>query len=80
MQAEIDFYLPTFQLPLLVTPQGKAVRKKKVLFSINPCLCHPVTSSSNVHDSTKKGSVFQKVSRTSDGTGDLQLSSIFNSG
>ncbi|TNN02960.1 hypothetical protein fugu_010447 [Takifugu bimaculatus] len=39
-----------------------------------------MTSNSNVHDSVKKGSVFQKVSRTSDGTGDLQLYSIFNSG
>ncbi|CAF96262.1 unnamed protein product, partial [Tetraodon nigroviridis] len=38
------------------------------------------TSNSNVHDSIKKGSVFQKVSRTSDGTGDLHLSCIFNLG
>ncbi|XP_068586117.1 dual specificity protein kinase Ttk [Cebidichthys violaceus] len=37
-------------------------------------------SNSNVHGSVKKGSVFQKVCRTSDGTGDLQLSSIFGSG
>ncbi|KAI3361417.1 hypothetical protein L3Q82_013588 [Scortum barcoo] len=37
-------------------------------------------STSNVQDSVKKGSAFQKVSRTSDGTGELQLSSIFASG
>lgn len=79
MQAEISLHLPTLKLPLLMTPQGKAVNKK-VLFSINPCLCHPASSNSNAHDSIKKGSVFQKVSRTSDGTGDLQLCSIFNSG
>lgn len=35
---------------------------------------------SNAQDCVKKGSEFQKVSRTSDGTGDLQLSSIFSSG
>ncbi|XP_068425973.1 dual specificity protein kinase Ttk [Clinocottus analis] len=40
----------------------------------------PRLSNSNVHDSVKKCSVFQKVCRTSDGTGDLQLSSIFGSG
>ncbi|XP_056267253.1 dual specificity protein kinase Ttk-like, partial [Pseudoliparis swirei] len=40
----------------------------------------PQLSNSNVHGSVKKGSVFQKVCRTSDGTGDLQLSSIFGSG
>ncbi|XP_054477754.1 dual specificity protein kinase Ttk [Anoplopoma fimbria] len=40
----------------------------------------PQLSNSNVHGSVKKGSVFQKVCRTSDGTGDLQLSSIFASG
>ncbi|KAM6935094.1 dual specificity protein kinase Ttk [Lycodopsis pacificus] len=37
-------------------------------------------SNNNVHGSVKKGSVFQKVCRTSDGTGDLQLSSNFGSG
>ncbi|XP_059195348.1 dual specificity protein kinase Ttk isoform X2 [Centropristis striata] len=37
-------------------------------------------SNSNVHSSVKKASAFQKVCRTSDGTGDLQLSSIFGSG
>ncbi|XP_031730358.1 dual specificity protein kinase Ttk [Anarrhichthys ocellatus] len=37
-------------------------------------------SNSNVHGSVKKGSVFQKVCRTSDGTGELQLSSNFGSG
>ncbi|KAM8869888.1 dual specificity protein kinase Ttk isoform 2-T4 [Spinachia spinachia] len=36
-------------------------------------------SNSNTHNSVKKGSVFQKVCRTSDGTGDLHLSSIFGS-
>ncbi|XP_058502962.1 dual specificity protein kinase Ttk isoform X2 [Solea solea] len=36
--------------------------------------------SSNNHDSVKKGSELQKVSRMSDGTGDLQLSSIFGTG
>ncbi|KAF3840148.1 hypothetical protein F7725_018865 [Dissostichus mawsoni] len=40
----------------------------------------PLSSSSNVHSAVQKGSVFQKVCRTSDGTGDLQLSSIFGSG
>ncbi|XP_040899330.1 dual specificity protein kinase Ttk isoform X1 [Toxotes jaculatrix] len=40
----------------------------------------PLVSNSNVHDSVKKGSEFQKVSRMSDGTGDLQLSSIFGTG
>lgn len=40
----------------------------------------PVLSNSNVQDSVKKGSAFQKVSRISDGTGELQLSSIFGSG
>ncbi|XP_039868574.1 dual specificity protein kinase Ttk isoform X4 [Simochromis diagramma] len=35
---------------------------------------------SDAQDSVKKGSELQKVSRTSDGTGDLQLSSIFSSG
>ncbi|KAK9513350.1 hypothetical protein VZT92_026890 [Zoarces viviparus] len=37
-------------------------------------------SNNNVHGSVKRGSVFQKVCRTSDGTGDLQLSSNFGSG
>lgn len=45
-----------------------------------PMFCLSVSSNSNVHDSVKKGSVFQKVSSSSDGTGDLQLSSIFGSG
>ncbi|XP_029308452.1 dual specificity protein kinase Ttk [Cottoperca gobio] len=40
----------------------------------------PISSNSNVHGSVKKGSAFQTVCRTSDGTGDLQLSSIFGSG
>ncbi|XP_044063780.1 dual specificity protein kinase Ttk isoform X2 [Siniperca chuatsi] len=40
----------------------------------------PLLSNSNVHNSVKKGSAFQKVSRISDGTGELQLSSIFSSG
>ncbi|KAK5922731.1 hypothetical protein CgunFtcFv8_019970 [Champsocephalus gunnari] len=40
----------------------------------------PLSSSSNVHSAVQKGSVFQKVCRTSDGTGDLQLYSIFGSG
>ncbi|XP_070768366.1 dual specificity protein kinase Ttk [Enoplosus armatus] len=40
----------------------------------------PLLSNSNVHDSVKKGSAFQKVSRISDGTGELQLSSSFGSG
>ncbi|KAM9851684.1 dual specificity protein kinase Ttk [Aulostomus maculatus] len=40
----------------------------------------PLSSDSIVPDSIKKGSEFQKVSRMSDGTGDLQLSSIFSSG
>ncbi|XP_022609169.1 dual specificity protein kinase TTK isoform X1 [Seriola dumerili] len=40
----------------------------------------PLFPNTNVHDSVKKGSEFQKVSRISDGTGDLQLSSIFGSG
>ncbi|KAG7240613.1 hypothetical protein INR49_026668, partial [Caranx melampygus] len=40
----------------------------------------PQFPNTNVQDSVKKGSEFQKVSRTSDGTGDLQLSSIFASG
>ncbi|XP_026229242.1 dual specificity protein kinase Ttk [Anabas testudineus] len=35
---------------------------------------------SNVNSSVKKGSDVQKLSRKSDGTGDLQLSSIFGSG
>lgn len=39
----------------------------------------PVVSNSNVHESVRKGSAFQKVNRISDGTGDLQLSSIFGS-
>ncbi|XP_034553981.1 dual specificity protein kinase Ttk isoform X2 [Notolabrus celidotus] len=37
-------------------------------------------SNSIVHSSVKKGSEFQKVSRISDGTGELQLSSIFGPG
>ncbi|XP_037641843.1 dual specificity protein kinase Ttk [Sebastes umbrosus] len=40
----------------------------------------PLLSNSYVHSSVKKGSASQKVCRTSDGTGDLQLSSIFGSG
>ncbi|XP_045901054.1 dual specificity protein kinase Ttk [Micropterus dolomieu] len=40
----------------------------------------PLLSNNDVHDSVKKGSVFQKVSRISDGTGELQLSSIFGPG
>ncbi|XP_034384681.1 dual specificity protein kinase Ttk isoform X2 [Cyclopterus lumpus] len=40
----------------------------------------PQLSNGNVHGSVKKGSVFQKVCRTSDGISDLQLSSIFGSG
>ncbi|XP_035478848.1 dual specificity protein kinase Ttk isoform X2 [Scophthalmus maximus] len=40
----------------------------------------PLLPKSNVQDSVKKGSEFQKVSRVSDGTGDLQLSSIFGLG
>ncbi|KAK2910591.1 dual specificity protein kinase Ttk [Channa argus] len=40
----------------------------------------PLLLNSNVHDSVKKGLEFQKQSRISDGTGDLQLSSIFGSG
>ncbi|XP_029360640.1 dual specificity protein kinase Ttk [Echeneis naucrates] len=40
----------------------------------------PLFPNANVHDSVKKGSEFHKVSRVSDGTGDLQLSSIFSSG
>lgn len=40
----------------------------------------PLLSNSNMQSSIKKGSEFQKVCRTSDGTGDLQLSSIFPSG
>ncbi|KAM8735130.1 dual specificity protein kinase Ttk [Acanthopagrus schlegelii] len=39
----------------------------------------PFVSNSNVHESVRKGSAFQKVNRMSDGTGDLQLSSIFGS-
>ncbi|XP_047217337.1 dual specificity protein kinase Ttk [Girardinichthys multiradiatus] len=37
-------------------------------------------SNKNVQDCVKKGSEFHKVSRVSDGTGDLQLSSIFSVG
>ncbi|KAM7382495.1 hypothetical protein PAMP_002222 [Pampus punctatissimus] len=40
----------------------------------------PLLSNNILHDSVKKGSEFQKVSRISDGTGDLQLPSIFGSG
>ncbi|KAM9353398.1 dual specificity protein kinase Ttk [Symphorus nematophorus] len=40
----------------------------------------PLRLNSNVHDSVKKGSTVQKATRTSDGTGDLQLSSIFGLG
>ncbi|XP_068616410.1 dual specificity protein kinase Ttk [Brachionichthys hirsutus] len=40
----------------------------------------PSSSKSNVHDSVRKGSAFQKVSRVSDGTGEFQLSSSFGSG
>uniref|UniRef100_A0AAQ5XCE6 Protein kinase domain-containing protein n=1 Tax=Amphiprion ocellaris TaxID=80972 RepID=A0AAQ5XCE6_AMPOC len=40
----------------------------------------PSLPNSNVPDSVKKGSELLKVSRISDGTGDLQLSSIFVSG
>ncbi|MEQ2213797.1 hypothetical protein XENOCAPTIV_021154, partial [Xenoophorus captivus] len=40
----------------------------------------PSLSNKNVQDSVKKGSEFHKVSRVSDGTGDLQLSSIFSVG
>ncbi|KAF1387456.1 hypothetical protein PFLUV_G00078900 [Perca fluviatilis] len=40
----------------------------------------PLLSNSNVNGSVKKGSEFQKVCRISDGTGELQLSSIFGSG
>ncbi|KAM9724248.1 dual specificity protein kinase Ttk isoform 1-T1 [Menidia menidia] len=40
----------------------------------------PLLPHNNVQDSVKKGPEFQKVSRISDGTGDLQLSSIFSSG
>lgn len=39
-----------------------------------------VSVKGNVQESAKKGSSLQKVSRISDGTGDLQLSSIFGSG
>nr|XP_040022139.1 dual specificity protein kinase Ttk [Gasterosteus aculeatus aculeatus] len=38
------------------------------------------SSNSDPHSSVKKRSVFQKVCRTSDGSSDLQLSSIFGSG
>ncbi|XP_035601437.1 dual specificity protein kinase Ttk-like isoform X2 [Oncorhynchus keta] len=37
-------------------------------------------STYNTHGSAKNGTEFRKVSRNSDGTGDLQLSSIFSSG
>ncbi|KAM6994273.1 dual specificity protein kinase Ttk [Tautogolabrus adspersus] len=37
-------------------------------------------SNSHVHSSVRKGSESQKVSRISDGTGELQLSSVFGSG
>ncbi|XP_078109803.1 dual specificity protein kinase Ttk [Sander vitreus] len=40
----------------------------------------PFLSNSNVNGSVKKCSEFQKVCRISDGTGELQLSSIFGSG
>ncbi|KAM9310497.1 dual specificity protein kinase Ttk isoform 2-T2 [Pholidichthys leucotaenia] len=40
----------------------------------------PVFPNTDMNDAVKKGSDFQKVSRKSDGTGDLQLSSIFGSG
>ncbi|CAK6954237.1 dual specificity protein kinase Ttk [Scomber scombrus] len=40
----------------------------------------PLLSNNVVHDSVKKGSEFKKVSRISDGTGDLQLFTIFGSG
>lgn len=41
---------------------------------------HVFSVKGNVQESVKKGSSLQKVSRISDGTGDLQLSSIFGSG
>ncbi|XP_076006456.1 dual specificity protein kinase Ttk [Genypterus blacodes] len=40
----------------------------------------PALPNSNLHSSVKKGLELQKVSRISDGTADLQLSSIFGSG
>lgn len=40
----------------------------------------PVSSNSNAYESAKKGSAFQKEGKTSDGSSDLQLSSIFVSG
>ncbi|XP_041845163.1 dual specificity protein kinase Ttk [Melanotaenia boesemani] len=40
----------------------------------------PLLSNNNIQDSLKRGSGSQKVSRMSDGTGDLQLSSIFSAG
>ncbi|KAK5862721.1 hypothetical protein PBY51_018090 [Eleginops maclovinus] len=39
-----------------------------------------LSSSNNVHSSVQKGSAFQKVCRTSEDSGDLQLSSIFGTG
>ncbi|XP_071758524.1 dual specificity protein kinase Ttk [Centroberyx gerrardi] len=40
----------------------------------------PVLPNNNLHDSAKHGSEFQKVCKNSDGTGDLQLPTIFGSG
>ncbi|XP_075868717.1 dual specificity protein kinase Ttk isoform X2 [Nelusetta ayraudi] len=40
----------------------------------------PLSSNSNAYESAKKGSAFQKDGKTSDGSSDLQLSSIFVSG
>ncbi|XP_054638825.1 dual specificity protein kinase Ttk [Dunckerocampus dactyliophorus] len=40
----------------------------------------PLSFNCTTHESVKKGSDFQKGSRMSDGTGDLYLPSIFNSG
>lgn len=76
MLAEMGLHLPSSSHPCDPARESN----QRVLFSVNCGLCRPVTSNSNVHDSIKKGSVFQKVSRTSDGTGDLHLSCIFNLG
>ncbi|KAM4581591.1 dual specificity protein kinase Ttk [Odontesthes bonariensis] len=58
----------------------KSMHAGKTLFCPEDKENTPLLPNNNVQNSVKKGSEFQKVSRISDGTGDLQLSSIVGSG
>uniref|UniRef100_UPI0037E942DE dual specificity protein kinase Ttk n=1 Tax=Semicossyphus pulcher TaxID=241346 RepID=UPI0037E942DE len=65
---------------LLEAALQSLVTGKTKLFSLEEKENVSLLSNSNVHSSVRKGSELQKVSRISDGTGELQLSSIFGSG